>query len=344
MANKYTVPESFFNVLTTKFDSAVKSGDLVFTPSEISYHKVDEIDYVYSVLPGLKSKPNQIADKKKEDESPTPNGKDFDPFDPPAEPLVVLPTYAEKYAVVLNKFAVVPKHFLLITKKREPQSAPLEPSDLTAAYHLLRAANKQSGKRHIGFFNCGVDSGASIDHRHIQFLQLPESTETKKYEPWPDHIAAKHRNEYTDGQKPISLNKTPFFSHFIVPISSESCEQEIDEHLGFRYSTLLSRVLTCIRNNQSTNDMTSTTTAPRSSSISYNLVFTEEWMMAVPRTAPDYIDDGVKIGVNAVGTVGLLLAKSENELNYLKEKGPMTILQNVTIPFTDRKEDVDYDY
>lgn len=341
-SKQFPVPSTFFETLTSTYEAAVKSGDLIFTPTSTQIESIDDINYVYSVIPTLKEKPNAIKEKAKKEveeeskEKEVSDSKPFDPFDPPSPPLTVLPSYAEDYAVVLNKFAVVPRHFILITKKQEPQAAPLRPADLAAAFHLLRAANKQSSKRHIGFFNCGLNSGASVDHRHIQFLQLPDN-----FEPWPDHIAKKHRAQYKDGERPLVNSKTPFFSHFLVPIDTQDSELEIDDHLGFRYSTLLSRILTTLRNAAPIETSSST-----GNQVSYNLVFTEEWMLAVPRTAPDFIDSdaGISLGINAVGVVGLLLAKGDGELNYIKEKGPIPIIQGVSLPSQDRNEDVDYDY
>ncbi|VVT56381.1 uncharacterized protein SAPINGB_P005025 [Magnusiomyces paraingens] len=336
----FKVPDSFYESLKSTYSKAVESGDLVFTPTSTIYTNVDDVSYVYSVIPTLKQKPQGIPkpSEEEQEEEQEDSSAPFDPFDPPSPPLLVLPDYANNYAVVLNKFAVVPYHFILITKDKKPQSAPLEPTDLHAAYSLLRATNKQSGIRHVGFFNCGANSGASIDHRHIQFIEFPnpKSSDGAVYEPWPDVIVKPHSTTYKNGQKPISAHHAPFFSHFLAPIDTSTKEDELADHLSFRYSTLLSRVLTSLRHSS----------LPPRSPISYNLVFTEEWMLAVPRTAPDFIDAeaDIKIGVNAVGAIGLILAKGDDELEYIKKKGPVAILQGVSLESQKREEDVDYDY
>lgn len=363
MAKSYTVPQDLYSKIVQTFDDAVKSGDLIYTPSSNEQDAIDQINYSYSFVPSLGEKPSGDFDKNKEEdqdeEKSSDNQKPFDPFDPPSPPLTVVPTYAENYAVVLNKFSVVPHHFLLVTKKPYSQSAPLTPPDLAASYHLLRAVNKQvtpSGSRYVGFFNCGEASGASVDHRHIQFIKLPEN-----FVPWPDHLAAKHRSSYKDRDAPLALDKAPFFTHFLVPLESSKAvesesEEELEEHLSFRYSTLLARVLTSIRNTdadpadpETLNKYTSAQSqnaSKKPSKPSYNLVFTEDWMLAVPRTAPDYIDseEDVTLSVNAIGVIGLLLAKSQKELDYIKKKGPLDIICGVSIPSIERSEDIDYDY
>ena len=318
-----TVPSDFYDTIIKTFDSAVESGDLIYSKTTSKDVTVDGLNYNYAIIPGLASKPTAedneaaaAASEEKEEEAEESSSKPFDPFDPPLPALLVLDEFMSDYAVVLNKFAVVPRHFLLVTREFQPQNAPLNPSDLEASYLLLKAANAQSGKRHIGFFNCGPDSGASVTHRHIQFLVLPDG-----FKPFPDEVATgKAAREYKDGQRPLT-HDLPSFAHFIVPIH----ETDKDD-LGFRFSTLLSRGLTTLRKHNA-------------KSISYNFLFTEEWFMVVPRSAEGI--DGLSI--NAVGAIGLLLAKGDEELKYIEEKGPSTILASVGFP-SHSHDEVEYDY
>jgi ATP adenylyltransferase len=75
------------------------------------------------------------------------------------------------YNLVLNKFPIIPDHFILATKSFKEQTGLLEEEDLGAAYACLRAY-KDNGKDLYGFFNSGEFSGASQAHRHIQFLPV----------------------------------------------------------------------------------------------------------------------------------------------------------------------------
>lgn len=310
------VPKDFYEKVTKIFDAAVASGDLIYSTGTSKDVTHDGLNYNYAIVPALAAKPtladNEAAAKPATEEEPA---KPFDPFDPPHPALLVLDQYKSDYAVVLNKFAVIPRHFLLVTREFQPQSAPLTPDDLDASYQLLKAANEQSGKRHIGFFNCGRDSGASVLHRHVQFLTLPDG-----FKPFPDELSAEGK-KYEDGKSPLTHDKVTF-AHFVVPIHDTS-----KDDLGFRFSTLLSRTLTTLRQYEA-------------KSISYNFLFTEEWFMAVPRKAED-AEKG--ISVNAVGTIGLLLAKGDDEFNYIEETGPSKILEQVCFPLR-QEEDGEYDY
>jgi hypothetical protein len=51
----------------------------------------------------------------------------------------------------------------------QPQNSPLTPPDLTQTYLLIRASQKSKSPI-FAFYNCGIDSGASQAHKHIQFI------------------------------------------------------------------------------------------------------------------------------------------------------------------------------
>jgi ATP adenylyltransferase len=75
----------------------------------------------------------------------------------------------------LNKYPVIPQHFIIATKLNKQQTHMLEKDDLAATHACLKAweENKQNGKL-FAFFNSGEHSGASQAHRHLQFLSVTE--------------------------------------------------------------------------------------------------------------------------------------------------------------------------
>ena len=113
---------------------------------------------------------------------PAAPAKPFDPFDNPAAALLVSPL-PPHHNLVLNKFAVVPEHFILATAAYKPQDHLLEAADLAAAYACIEAyAEAGNGSSSGGggggdgelfaFFNSGPHSGASQPHRHVQLLPV----------------------------------------------------------------------------------------------------------------------------------------------------------------------------
>jgi ATP adenylyltransferase len=57
----------------------------------------------------------------------------------------------------------------------------------------------------------------------------------------------------------------------------------------------------------------------------YNLVLTDAWMLAVPRSQDAF--EG--IAINGLGFIGSILAKSSGELDRIREVGPMAVLKSV---------------
>lgn len=59
----------------------------------------------------------------------------------------------------------------------------------------------------------------------------------------------------------------------------------------------------------------------------YNLLVTRDWMLMVLRSQPSF--EGVAI--NSLGFAGSLLVRNLQELEHLKQIGPITVLQNVGV-------------
>ncbi|KAG5362648.1 Diadenosine 5',5'''-P1,P4-tetraphosphate phosphorylase 2 [Yarrowia sp. B02] len=329
MFRRPSLPANFPELLTKTFESAVKSGDLIYTESTQESATDNGVDVRYTFAPALAKKPTKednAADEKTEKPK-------FNPFEKPDPKLMLVPDFGD-YSLVLNKYAIVPNHFMCISKKVIPQTAPLTPNDLEHSYAALQAA-QSDGTKYIGFFNCGPNSGASVDHKHIQFIQLP-----KGFKPFPESVIKAKGRDYKPGQQPLSSERVPY-AHYIVPWEAEWAEEDAEadndaevpiedpvaEELGFKFSTVLSRVLTELRVND----------AP---SISYNVVFTDKWLMAVPRSKESYKG----ISINATGTVGLLLAKSQEQLDLYKEETPLKVLTELGYVKPIEEEHPEYDY
>lgn len=115
--------------------------------------------------------------------------KPFNPFASPPAPMLITPgprpslpdgptphspptpTPTPSHYLLLNKFAIVPHHFILATTTFQPQTHLLSAADLSAAYACIMAYHAH-GKELFAFFNSGEHSGASQAHRHLQFLEV----------------------------------------------------------------------------------------------------------------------------------------------------------------------------
>jgi ATP adenylyltransferase len=110
-----------------------------------------------------------LANKPKSNKPKDPKLKPFNPFEDPSKGLFI--AAHGSHNLVLNKFPVIPNHFILATKDYKEQTHLLEESDLAATYSCLQSY-RDNGEELFGFFNSGEHSGASQPHRHIQFLPV----------------------------------------------------------------------------------------------------------------------------------------------------------------------------
>ena len=81
--------------------------------------------------------------------------------------------------IVLNKYPVIPQHFILATISYKEQTQLLEVEDLQVTFACLKAwaasdACSNPTRRLFAFFNSGEHSGASQSHRHVLLLRESE--------------------------------------------------------------------------------------------------------------------------------------------------------------------------
>ncbi|CAE7183721.1 unnamed protein product [Rhizoctonia solani] len=344
----------------SKFEIAKSSGALFFYPSTRSKATEHGFNFEITICPALQKKPLLPAPDFAKVDKP-------DPFAPP----YVLDLYigdlkdeleGDEYAILLNKFSVVPGHFLMVTKGFQPQNSPLTPPELTQAYLLIRASQKSKSPI-FAFYNCGADSGASQSHKHIQFL--PTTTEETDEDEDEDDLRPPVE-AYVQGLKigdDTKLFSLPLpYAHFVQrlhlpkttvsgakPLSEEALE-ELSGKLTGAFLNLLDQALQSIRLYHSSQ---STTTGPteaiQAAVPSYNIILTSEHMHLIPRLREETLEelhpeaaktpetDGAaynpqKLSVNSLGFAGMLMAKSDAEAEAIKAKGVIELLSQVGVP------------
>lgn len=222
----------------------------------------------------------------------------FDPFESPP-PELFIADLPPSHKLVLNKFAIVPEHFILATSAFKEQTHLLEEADLAATYACLRAY-KTEGLELYAFFNSGEHSGASQRHRHIQLLPVQSMTaglESKgAWSPLIDRLVA-------DG---ASLP----FATFAAPLPADISPRRLHElYLSLYYKACAA---TGIESTQNEGE----------AQINYNIGLTDSSLVVCPRRA-----EGVNIvasqgegfvGLNGTLLAGTLLVKSEVEWDILR--------------------------
>lgn len=166
-------PAKLPSLVKAAFEKARAAGDLTYYPTQVAILKPGRSGIAFQLRfsPALASKPKPKlpppgAEKK----------KPFNPFENPL-PSMTVAQLPPNHVLVLNKFAIVPEHFILATRTVKPQTHVLEVDDIAAAYACIQAYHEDeddAGQELFAFFNSGPHSGASQPHRHIQLLPVAQ--------------------------------------------------------------------------------------------------------------------------------------------------------------------------
>lgn len=223
---------------------------------------------------------------------------------------------------MLNKFAVVPEHFILVTRAFKQQTHLLGADDLAAAHACVRAYHDHDGGGGglFVFFNSGEHSGASQPHRHLQLLPVDKMREGLLAETgggagWTvlaDQLAGEGEGEEGDGRAGLPL------ATFAERIAGDADP----EALRSTYVRLYRRA--CAAAGLGEGEFGDLAADDVPARISYNLGMTRTSLVVCPRVAEGDVvrsRDGKEVGRLALnGTVlaGTALVKSEAEWDALR--------------------------
>ncbi len=152
----------------------------------------------------------------------------------------------------------------------------------------------------LGFYNAGREAGASQRHKHLQLVSLPLAPEGP-----PVPLEARLPSQSGDGA--ASVDGLPF-RHAFVRLAAAGPKALEDAYLELL-------------------EWLSVDAAAQP----YNLLATRRWMLLVPRSRERF----QTISVNTLGFAGSLLVKNGQELERVREVGPMRILREVAQPRTE---------
>ena len=287
--------------------------------------------------------------KKPKDDVPVTDDKPRkkpDPFDNPSQELLIdqIPKQHSSHNLVLNKYPVIPNHFILATKTNRPQTDLLEESDLWITHACLEAWQETSSRDEAGrlfaFFNSGEHSGASQVHRHLQFL--PESDmkigcDTREDSDWQLLIDSMTTKAHPS--VPLLHNPGLPFVHFATPL-----KQKITAGvLHLKYTMLMTAALSAIRHSDEAGDTIAYDESVQierngQTTFSYNLAMTTDRMAICPRRAEAAPVPGAggdsSVAINGTILGGTLMVKDEREWNALKNDPHAVdaILQTIAFP------------
>lgn len=225
----------------------------------------------------------------------------------PFEPALFVADVSETHVALLNKFPVLPHHALLVTRAFEPQETPLTRADHEALWRALAQWDA------VGFYNAGPAAGASQPHRHLQVLPAPLGRGPER---------GPVERAFAGAPRDGSVGRAPGlpFRHALARADARAALADAlagrpPEAAAEASRELAAELLRAVGRDPA---------APGA----YNMVWTREWALAVPRTRPGLPG----LPVNALAYAGALFARDEDALSRLRARGPFALLRDAGEP------------
>ncbi len=218
----------------------------------------------------------------------------FNPFLPP-DPDLTVAALGPGHLAVLNKYPVIGRHLLIITRAFEAQTAPLTAADFAALAQVMAAHGG------LGFYNGGADAGASQPHRHLQWI------------PSPAGLGA-----FTTALPPSG----PRAVRAALPWAH--CFIRLDEAVWQNRATAGPALHAAFAEACATLGLP----AAANPMPPYNLLVDHGWLLLVPRSREQWRG----ISVNALGYAGSLFARRPEQIDELRADGPLAVLAGTGCP------------
>lgn len=219
---------------------------------------------------------------------------DFNPFLPP-EPELTVAELGPAHLVVLNKFPVIDRHLLIVTRQFEDQRTPLSRADFDALAAVIAVHGG------LGFYNGGRLAGASQAHKHLQWV--PETAAALDAFLPPPLPAT--------GAGAVAHPALPWAHAYVRLGDGSTADARPDgAALAAAFRTACAALdLPC----------TADPMPP------YNLLVTREVLLVVPRVHEKWQD----VSVNSLGYAGSLFVRDREQIERLRAQGPLAVLAAV---------------
>lgn len=238
------------------------------------------------------------------------------PFLPYEEALFVA-ALPPDHVLLFNKFNVIDRHLLIVTRAFEDQETLLTPADWAALWCCLDDVGG------LGFYNGGQAAGASQPHKHLQLVPLPLAAEG------PALPLAPLLAEALPAEGPGRIAAFAF-RHALARLDprlrgaaaaarAAACYRALLAEIGIGGGATLADAATDGAPGGSAAGVPARQTAP------YNLLVTREWMLIVARRQ----DALAGISVNALGFAGSLFVRNDADARRIETIGPLNLLAAV---------------
>ncbi|KAM3420455.1 hypothetical protein BST61_g3725 [Cercospora zeina] len=278
-----------------QFDRLHAKGELLWNETQPRHVPSEPFDFEFRIATSLQKKPIDTTQKK-----PTKNAF------PESEGDWTLGPIGEDHKLILNKFCVVRPQFVLPTNEYQPQSDALNVRDLDAGWEVLTrlTSGEDDDDKYMVIFNCGVEAGSSVGHKHLQCIPRPLGTKHGK----KDFFSSLR----SDGDGSVEKVKSTPFEHAAISLTTDDGRIH-GRKLEEAYAKL--RELLGLRIEEGK--------VPP-----HNVLLTKRHLLVIPRRKAWIEIEGADtvIAGNAAGMIGLVYTWSEDQYAAWQDYGPMKAL------------------
>ncbi|GAD91606.1 5',5'''-P-1,P-4-tetraphosphate phosphorylase, putative [Paecilomyces variotii No. 5] len=269
-----------------KFDSMVRERRIFYDVAKAELYSHNGFLFEFRIIPTLSRKP-VLAPKDPG------RIKASGPFINP-NPDEVITDIGQSYRLLLNKYCVYRPMLVLPTREFALQEDDLNATDLTAVWAVMKSFSTPL----LMIYNCGVNSGSSQGHKHLQLFAAPE------HELWPARA--------TSEEDVASRIPGVSFKHYVLRIPEHATTRDV-VRIHERLLALTKEAL--VKAGDVDGD--------------YNVAMTAEWMALIPRRT---FGPGGPNGSNAAGMLGLVAIKDDEERERWAELGYTDYLAYLGVP------------
>ncbi len=291
---------------------ALESGALRPIITESTIVRDSGVDFQVRMISNLarKAEEKRLLGEKIGDKKEKPN-----PFLPYEKEMFVA-DISRTHLCLLNKFNVIHHHLLIVTREFEDQETLLTKKDFEAVCSCMEEFEG------LAFYNGGETAGASQKHKHLQLIPLPvgEGKGNSVGEKGPG-VPMETLFENARFDEELAVIPGLPFRHAFGTFLPDKPNHMAD--FASAANHLYRRILQKVGLNALNDPETEKQSGP------YNLLFTREWMLLVPRTREFF----GPISINALGFAGALLVKNQQEKELLLEQGGMGVLRHTAKSF-----------
>ncbi|KAL1863653.1 hypothetical protein Plec18167_000749 [Paecilomyces lecythidis] len=269
-----------------KFDSMVNERRIFYDVTKAELYSHNGFLFEFRIIPILSRKPVL---------APNDPGriKSSGPFINP-NPDEVITDIGQSHRLLVNKYCIYRPMLVLPTREFALQEDDLNTTDLTAVWAVMKSFSTPL----LMIYNCGVNSGSSQGHKHLQLFAAPQ------HELWPSRA--------TSEEDVACRIPGVSFKHYVLRIPERATTRDI-VRIHERLLALTKEAL--VKAGDVDGD--------------YNVAMTAEWMAFIPRRT---FGPGGPNGCNAAGMLGLVAIKDDEERKRWAELGYTDYLAYLGVP------------